>query len=312
LKNYLLLLLTICLLAFSSSCSTLSKEQLHSIEKFSNACDSFSRYPSLLFTEIAQIRLERGLFYAASLSDAQNRVEELNALHKAHSQDLQLANQYDASLKILKSYSSALKLLVSENRSKSRGVELRSVGRSLDTLVTHVNSLNLFKEALPVGIAKSAAIMVGYGAEKLLKRKQHRLAKSFIKEADTLVQTLVASLVESLRDQNVSTLIENEKRALPANFKSYLLSREGSHTNQSPTPLLYHKEYLELLKRSGQLTYSRGYITSAANRLAKSHKELLLSLEKGRPLDELIDNLNTLIEELEMLQKHYKTIISLI
>ncbi|MFA6352309.1 MAG: hypothetical protein WCW86_08300 [Bacteroidales bacterium] len=299
-------LLIALILQVTSSCATLSKEQLKSIETFSTACDNFSLYPSLLFTEIADVRLERGKFYAASLNDAQNRIDELNALHKAHEQDLLLAAKYDASLKILQSYSNALNLLVSDNRSKTRGTEFRSLGRTLDSLIIEVNTLKIFTDALPTGIAKSAATIVAYGAENLLKVKQHRLTRAFVSEADTLIQVLVTSLVQTLQDPKVAVMIENEKSALPANYKSFLLSR-----GNTPVDPQFDNQYLELLDRCEQFTYSRGYTTSAAKRLAKTHRELALSLKKGKNIGELIAQLSKLIADIEMLQKQYNKIISL-
>lgn len=306
-----------------SACATLSKEQIKSVEKFSNACDSFNRYPSLLFTEIAQIRFERGLFYAASLNDPANKIAELNSISKAFDTDMKLATKYDASLKILKSYSHALKVLTADGRWKSRGVEFRSLGRALDSLIIETNKLNIFQETLPVGIAKSAAKIVAYGAETLVKNKQQKLTRSFVSQADTLVQALVEGLVQTLRDPNVSTLIENEKTGLPQNYKSFLMSNSTtfSHSNNivSPTTenrsvtlpfnsLDYDRKYLQLKERCDKLTYSRGYITSAANRLAKTHKELAQSMHNKKRVVEVFEQLSKLIEDLDMLQKQFNLV----
>lgn len=318
-----------------SACATLSKEQIKSVEKFSNACDSFNRYPSLLFTEIAQIRFERGLFYAASLNDPANKIAELNSISKAFDTDMKLATKYDASLKILKSYSHALKVLTADGRWKSRGVEFRSLGRALDSLIIETNKLNIFQETLPVGIAKSAAKIVAYGAETLVKNKQQKLTRSFVSQADTLVQALVEGLVQTLRDPNVSTLIENEKTGLPQNYKSFLMSNSttfpiststfpistSSHSNNivSPTTenrsvtlpfnsLDYDRKYLQLKERCDKLTYSRGYITSAANRLAKTHKELAQSMHNKKRVGVVFEQLSKLIEDLDMLQKQFNLV----
>lgn len=313
-----------------SACATLSKEQINSVYKFSNACDSFNRYPSLLFTEIAQIRFERGLFYAASLNDPANKIAELNSISKAFDTDMKLATKYDASLKILKSYSHVLKVLTADGRWKSRGVEFRSLGRALDSLIIETNKLNIFQEALPVGIVKSAAKIVAYGAETLMKNKQKRLTRAFVSQADTLVQALVAGLVQTLRDPNVAALIENEKASLPQNYKAFLMSNSttfpistSSHSNNiiSPTTenrsvtlpfnsLEYDRKYLQLKERCDKLTYSRGYITSAANRLAKTHKELAQSMHNKKKVGEVFEQLSKLIEDLEMLQKQFNLVIA--
>lgn len=296
-----------------SACSTLSKEQIKSVEKFSNACDSFNRYPSLLFAEVAQIRMERGFFYAASLSNPENKISELNSIYKSFEQDMQLATKCDVSLKILKSYSHALKVLTADGRWKSRGVEFRSLGRAIDSLVVETNKLNIFQENLPVGIAKSAAKIVAYGAETLLKNKQRRLTGVFVCEADTLVQALVCGLVQTLRDPKVAAIIENEKVGLPQNYKSFLMSSSAVNPTNLELPfnsIEYDRKYLQLKERVDKLTYSRGYIISASNRLAKTHKDLAQSMHNKKGVGQVLEQLSQLIEDIEMLQKQFTAVIS--
>ncbi|MFA6770683.1 MAG: hypothetical protein WCR71_05870 [Bacteroidales bacterium] len=328
-------MLLLALIFSLASCATLSKEQIKSVEKFGTACDSFNRYPSLLFAEVAQVRLERGLFYVASLEDPENKVTELNSIYKAFDMEMKLASKCDLSLKILKSYSNALKVLTGDGRWKSRGVEFRSLGRAIDSLVIATNKLELFQEELPVGIAKSAAKIVAYGAETLLKRKQQRLTRAFVSEADTLVQALISGLVQTLRNPQVASLIENEKKGLALNYKSFLMSNVVTTTYTAAVdttlhgvcstslPLIdnvivavpfnsmeYDRKYLQLKERCDKLTYSRGYIISASNRLAKTHKELSQSLYNKKKVGEIFEQLSYLVSDLEMLQKQFSLVIT--
>ena len=299
-------LLLFCSL-FSNSCSTLSREQLSNIEKLGNGCDSFNRYPSLFFEEIASVRMERGLFYAATLSDAGNRVGELEELYKANEKEVSLASKTDKSLEILRAYSRALGVLVADSRHETRGRELRSLGRALDSLVAEANRLQLFKESLPEGVAKSAGVLVAFGAERMLQNRQHRLARSFIKESDTLVSSLVEGLVEILRLPGVSALIEGEKSGLPADYRSFVATFKGNDGLLAE----YDRRYLELYGRVQKLSYLRGSTITAANRLARTHRELVLSLEKGRKGDELYESLLGFEDSLSKLEKEYRSVVSL-
>lgn len=301
-------ILLIAIVLLLSSCGTLSKEQIKSVESFTTACDSFNRYPSLFFAEIANIRLERGSFYAASLSSPENKINELNSLYQAFENDMKLSSKCDLSLKILKSYSYALKVLTAEGRWKSRGVEFRSLGRAIDSLVIQTNKLNVFENELPVGVAKSAAKIVAYGAETLLKRKQRRLTLAFIEESDTLVQALVAGLVQTLRSPQLTALIENEKNGLPLNYKSFLLSLNSS-TSAPFNSLEYNRKYLNLKERCDKLTRSRGYIISASNRLAKTHKELAKSMQNKKGVHGVFEQLEQLNAGIELLQKQFTVIL---
>lgn len=298
----------IAIVLFLSSCSTFSKEQIQSIESFTTACDSFNRYPSLFFAEIAKIRIERGSFYAASLSNPENKINELNSIYEAFEKDTKLSSQCDFSLKILKSYSYALKVLTGDGRWKSRGVEFRSLGRAIDSLVVQANRLKIFENELPVGVAKSAAKIVAYGAETMLKRKQYKLTKAFVSEADTLVQSLVSGLIQTLRSPQLIALIENEREGLPLNYKSYLMSFSSSESTPFNS-FEYDRIYLNLKERCDKLTRSRGYIISASNRLAKTHKELAKSIYNKKEVDSVFEQLSQLNEGIEILQKQFEVIL---
>ncbi|HCV16190.1 MAG TPA: hypothetical protein DF637_07645, partial [Rikenellaceae bacterium] len=61
----------------TAGCASLSKGQVKAIDSFTASCDSFSKHPTLLFEEMAQIRAERAFWYSSSLSDPELRVAEL-------------------------------------------------------------------------------------------------------------------------------------------------------------------------------------------------------------------------------------------
>lgn len=310
--NTLLALLILAGFSLCLSCASLSRGQVQALNKFSNACDSFKRYPSLLFKEVAEIRFERGLLYAASLSDPQNRISELNSIQRAFDNDMSLAKKCDASLDILKTYSNALKVLTANGRWEQRGREFRALGKTLDSLVLKVNKLELFREPLPVGIGKSAGVIVAYGAEQLVKSKQHRLTRKFVAEADTLIQTLVISLTEALRTPAITAIFQNEGAGLERSYHSFLMAANELAGKQTISLPQYDRQYLNLLQRSQKLTYERGYITAAAKRLATTHTQLKESMIKGKKADELYNELQQLIESIETLQKEFKVIVSAI
>lgn len=320
-KNYVgvaMVIAALAVLMLLGSCATLSREQLSAVEKFGNNCDSFKRYPSLLFEEIAEIRMERGLLYAATLQDPEKRVEELEAIHDTYRQDLTLATKTDKSMEILRTYSKALRVLIGKGRWQSRGREFRSLGRALDSLVQQANKLQLFREELPEGVAKSAGVIAAYGAEHLMRNKQLRLTRKFIAESDTLVALLTSQLVEVLRMPHISAIIENEKTGVRTNYTNFLRATSMATSGSAASPATsgsaalpavttkQDREFLELYERSRRLTYSRGYIISATNRLAKAHKAIVLSMEKGKSAEELYDSLLTFADAISKLEKEFK------
>ncbi|NTU95233.1 MAG: hypothetical protein HGA52_04200, partial [Bacteroidales bacterium] len=103
-RQALLLAAALLFLALSG-CSPLSKNQLKTIETFAASCDSFSLYPSLLLREMSEVRVERGTYYASSLTTPELRFRELNEIYDGSVKDTLLAKKLDLSVKILQRYS---------------------------------------------------------------------------------------------------------------------------------------------------------------------------------------------------------------
>ena len=205
----------------TAGCASLSKGQVKAIDSFTASCDSFSKHPTLLFEEMAQIRAERAFWYSSSLSDPELRVAELNSVYGAYIKDISLAKKAGVSVEILLTYKRALKVLAGKARWEDAGREFRSLGRSLDSLVRKFNDLG-FVEALPLGIGKSAGRVAGYTAEVLNKRSQAKSVRGFVIQGDTLVRAVTEVLCGILASPSVNLLIENEKRGVEQNYITYL------------------------------------------------------------------------------------------
>lgn len=276
-----------------SGCASLSKSQIASVEKLSVSCDSFAKYPSALFVQIAEIRSERGCYYTASLSDPLLRVKELNSLEKARKSDLALAKKMDASLEILRAYQRSLKSLSSAERYNSTGREFRSLGRGLDSLISRYNLMNI-ADPLPLGIGKAIGKIVGYGAELYLRNVQAKALREFVVEGDSLVMAVTSNLIGILSSDPVRELIDNEISGLEINYVSYLRSGGGDFTGD--------KEYLALLHKSGNLQTLRSGTVSAAKSLSKAHNKLASEIVKRKKIKQLYAEIRELDDELYSLK----------
>ncbi|MFA6334601.1 MAG: hypothetical protein WCX48_03480 [Bacteroidales bacterium] len=277
-----------------SGCASLSKSQMISVQKFSNSCDSFVKYPSALFVEMAEIRAERGCFYTASLSDPLLRIKELNSMSKAYKTDLALAKKMNISLEILKTYQRALKSLSHADRYNNTGREFRSLGRNLDSLINRYNLMD-FSDPLPMGIGKAVGKIAGYGAELYVRNVQTRAVREFVIEGDSLVGAVTNSIVGILSSQSVKGLIENETKGLEANYLSLLKSGKGDFSGD--------REYLLLLGRTDNLSKIRSGTVSAAKALAKAHNKIASEVVKRKKLKQLYPEIEELNDELSALRR---------
>ncbi|MHC1779058.1 MAG: hypothetical protein AB9922_02340 [Bacteroidales bacterium] len=289
---------------FLFGCASLSRGQLAAVKSFTASCDSLERYPGAFFDELAQIRAARGLYFSASLGDAQNRVGELNSIYDGLVKDQHLAGKANLSWEILSSYQRALKILAGAARWEDASREFRTMGRKLDSLVYRYNRSDFTKNLLPTGIGKTAGRVAGITAMVFIKRAQSRAVKKFVVQGDALVSGVVFELVQALKNPQVTLLIENEREGLDINYISYL-RKTGTHANS----LQDDKYFLSLKERTEKLTYIRGGIISSANRLAKAHNKLAAEFTKRKKVSELFTELLEFEKEVSALNKDFKNII---
>ncbi|MFA5849861.1 MAG: hypothetical protein WC833_08255 [Bacteroidales bacterium] len=277
-----------------TSCASLSKSQMNTVQSFSNSCDSFAKYPSALFVEMAKIRAGRGCFYAASLSDPLLRLKELNSLSKAHAVDLELAKKMDISLEILVSYQRALKSLSHTDRYNNTGREFRSLGRNLDSLINRYNIMDI-SDPLPLGVGKALGRIVGYGAELWVRSAQTKAVREYVIAGDSLVGAVTGGIVKILSSKSVGELIENEAKGLDANYLSYLKS-------DAVRDFTGDKEYMMLLDRVNKLSILRTGSMTAAKALARAHNKIASEVVRRKTIKELYPEIEKLDDELNAMR----------
>ena len=132
------ILTAVTLLTAFHSCGVLSEGELARIENLALKADTVTSVPSVIFGTMAEIRLERGLFYAASFSTPEARFDEVNALAKASIADKKRSAKADTYIGILNSYFKALRSIADKERWEGAGRELRGLDLLSSSLVTMV------------------------------------------------------------------------------------------------------------------------------------------------------------------------------
>lgn len=286
-----------------SSCSSLSKNQIKTVDTFAASCDSFTAYPSLLFREMSALRVERGIYFASSLTTPELRLGELNEIYDESGKDTALAKKLDLSMKILQRYSRALKSLSHQNRVNDAGREFRSLGRSLDSLVFTFNGLELIKP-LPATLLGLSGRVIGFGAELILSNSRSKALRIYITEGDSLVSSLCDNLSSLLAGPEVEALIENEQQGLKANYLSYLRSK-GSDAEISED-----RRYISLLEKADSIEKLRRGSSSAVNALRRAHNKLANDVIRKKKFSEIYNEITVFNQEVEKLAKAAKSKLS--
>ena len=154
--TYNFLVLSLLAVAVTAGCSPLSKAQIEAVGELTFRSDTVSRSPAILFEEMSELRLERGLYYAASLSSGTARYEEVTALAEASMDDEALVRKAAGYVDVFNSYVRALHSVSSEARWTGIGTEIRGIGSRVDSVLYRYNRLDTGYEDIPVGYARMA------------------------------------------------------------------------------------------------------------------------------------------------------------
>ena len=274
------------------------------VSKLSVASDTVAASPKKLFNELIHVRLERGLYFAASLTSANARELEINALAVALMADEQLVGKTEAYVNVLNSYLRALRSLSADARWKQSGTEWRGIGRNIDSLILRTNQTEFLDTQIPIGWAKLSGQYMGYMSERYMRIRQAKAVRSFMAEGDSLVSACVDGLIDILKKGDLIDLIDNESEGLKNNYAAYLQRLELSGL---PADFAADRNYIETFKRVELAKYTRGRCVTALQSLKRAHAKLLSELGKKQKIDffyeELLE-LNTLALQLQTMLNH--------
>jgi len=286
-KRMYLWLLLACVLLNTSSCATLTKDQRNSLSQWATACSEFSDCPSRLYQAIAELRKDRGTLYAASLTDPEIRLGELNALHEGWKRDLRASGQLDIAAEAMCSYARALEQLSHPNRWTEFGVRARSLGRRLDSLSALYNHWNP-GNTIPSGYGNLAGKSSAAIGSFWIRHRQAQWVRKYISAADTLIGSISNEVIRILNSGETRDLLENEAEGLRLSYRSLL--------QQNPPGPELDRHYLELLHKADQLSSLRTRTVTAARTLRNAHARLATAIFRQ----------SSAREYLELWEEHYK------
>lgn len=275
------------IVVYMSGCSSMTKVQLKRVNSLAVVSDSAITGPGSVLRILDQVRLDRGLMYAASLQGADTRIRELNGLADATAQMSRLADKSDVCIDILSSYIRALRSVSSETRWKQNGTELRGIGRNLDSLAIAYNKLDWGTLYEP-GIAKQIGRTSGYLAEQYGKRHQRKTVQGMLTHGNKLVDECVQTMVSVLKSDEFKSLIDNERRGLENNYRAYL--NAASLNGITPSTDL-DRLYIESRLRVDLAEQTRRRCITMLQSFGRAHSALVKEMQNRRTYSEFMDEL---------------------
>ena len=275
------------IVVYMSGCSSMTKAQLKRVNSLAVVSDSAITGPGSVLRMLDQVRLDRGLMYAASLQGADTRIQELNGLADATAQMSRLADKSDVCIDILSSYVRALRSVSSETRWKQNGTELRGIGRNLDSLAIAYNKLDWGTLYEP-GIAKQIGRTSGYLAEQYGKRHQRKTVQGMLTHGDKLVDECVQTMVSVLKSDEFKSLIDNERQGLENNYRAYL---NAASLNGITPDADFDRLYIESRLRVEMAEQTRRRCITMLQSFGRAHSALVKEMQNRRTYSEFMDEL---------------------
>ncbi|MEO5893742.1 MAG: hypothetical protein ABIQ31_26035 [Ferruginibacter sp.] len=283
------------------SCASLTGTQIHAVNQFARTSKNFSAYPSLVFTELAEIRVKRGIYFANSLDDPKLHIEDLDGVYNARNSDYAISAKVDITFKVIDKYAQSLLLLSSDKHAADMEIQAKSFGGDLDSLTSLYNSID-GKKQLPTGIGGAIGRLVVFGGKQYIKSKQATEIKKFVPQADTLISVMTSNLLEFLESTTIEDLIKNEEKGITSNYLSFLRQRHATVENE--------RDYIDLRNSLDAIKQLRDETIIATRHLRKAHKKLLLEIQAKKKLRETIAELQELYDNVKDINVTISTIKS--
>ena len=277
--TYNFLVLSLLAVFAAAGCSPLSKAQIEAVGELTFRSDTISRSPAVLFGEMSELRLERGLFYAASLTSGTARYEEVTVLAETSMDDESLVRKASGYVDAFNSYVRALHSVSADARWKGLGTEIRGIGTRVDSVLYRYNRLDTGYEDIPTGYARMAGRVLAYVAEEVMQAVQGRAVRNIVVTGDTLVTASCDSLMAILRSDEMNELIRHERESLRDNYAAYLTALE---LRGEPVPFESDRLYVELLRRADELPDIRNSCVSALRSFKNAHARLAADFAAGK------------------------------
>ena len=285
-----------------SSCASLTKTQIETVNQFGQTTKNFSAFPSKIMTGLADIRTLRGVYAANSIGTPEFHLKELDNTYNLKVSDYQQSQRVDITFQIIDQYAQSLILLSADKYVTDIKAQALITGPALDSLIALYNRFDK-NSKIKVGIGDAVSQLIILGGKQYIRHKQAKEIKKFVSQADPLISVMTTNLLEFLEKKHflatgdsasLKDLIDYEAKALPRDYLSFLRQNKASIENE--------KEYLKLKNDLDQVRNLQIQTIAATKELKEAHRQLSEILKKRKKLKERFAELQDLYEDVNQLK----------
>ena len=290
------------LVLFITSCASLTKTQIETVNQFGQTTKNFSAFPSKIMTGLADVRTLRGIYAANSIGTPESHLKELDNTYDLKISDYQQSQKVDITFQIIDQYAQSLILLSSDKFITDIKAQALATGPLLDSLIALYNRFDK-NSKIKVGIGAAVSELIIMGGKQYIRSKQAKEIKKFVSQADPLIALMTANLLEFLEGKHVlvtgdtaslKDLVDYESKAMPRDYLSFLRQNKATIENE--------KEYLKLKNDIDQVRNLQAQTIAATRALREAHRQLSEILKKKKKLKERFTELQELYEDVNQLK----------
>jgi DNA repair exonuclease SbcCD ATPase subunit len=301
------------LIAGVSSCAVLTSSQVNEVKTFAKASEEYTALPGALVQSYG-ILLRNNKLLAVSrqefgAKDSQGGIDTARAnqawedIQEAYTLEYTFrgaAEQMDAALAVLKTYSQILTTLTSDNYTNALGESAAKLGKSLDAATdAYSQKYSAAKPLQKAGGAIAQGVRTAGGL--YIRHRQIAILRDTVEAANPLIQGLMSQVEDIAANRLKPDFANYEKNYLGAEFKS--VANNSQRLAVTTVSAVY--DDLNRARRSAILA---DQVAAAAGTYKRAHERLVENTRERADLKQPITEIETLIKEVNEGTKVRRTV----
>lgn len=298
-----------------SNCAVLTSSQIKEVEKFALASKQYTTLPGALPSSYGILMRNRKLLKisrdAYRVTDKDGRIDpapanaawqEIKEAYKVEMDFDAAGRELDGALSVLTVYSELLTTMASDDFTEALSQKLEKLGKQLDKATDDYNMQ--FKTDHPLDkIGGTVAKVVRAVGGFYLRKKQAVILQDTIEAANPIIKVLMQDVERIARETFKPKFQKCEEMYLGRTFKSVAIN--NNRISVCTTVFAY-----EELKRTRNAIALSDQVAAAAKTYRQAHQSLYENTRKRVELKTLIEEIETLKDEIDAAEQVEKNVTS--
>jgi len=289
-----------------SGCASLSRDQVKSVNVYSQLLKEYTAYPGTAITELVDLEYEATLLNSGTFADRLAN-QQLWSANDSKKSQLAAAADVDLSIQILGDYADALVKLSSKDLRDSIGTSSLRLGTNIDSSIAQYNSSPKTVKKIPIGIGSLVGEGITFLGTHYTRNEQARKLKQYVKEGNVLIPIVTDAIALGMKELIMGNGITNLKEKIRIN-QTNLLQNIPAEAYKAYYANEYNRGVAALIVRTDKLEVLTGEVIDAVNNIKKAHQQLTDNLTEKKKLMNVLSDTQALFISVRNLNQAYRQI----